>query len=436
METYTFNNTKYYFGSDLMKKRPSAFVNCKNPRAFATKHKLSKSILYARLKGTKWVESDGLSNKFDKLFISQKWFDKNYPVDNNKSVIERAPPIIKLSDHEKFVDNNDNVVDIEVRGIREHDKCYFRVKDIVEGFGLKNLQTIITNKNKNGYIEGKHYVYIFIGIKTTKDRKKSSSNTNKSGKNASKKLYLTYFGMLRVLFASQKTTADKFLTWASKTLFTTQMGTTYQKTNLVSNLLGVSAMAVKQVFNKNVSTIPCIYLFSIGKVGSLRKKLKIGPEFDDKDFVYKWGMTIDLERRTNEHQKTYSKLSKQDIELVLYGFIDPQYISEAETKVAHLFDGFELKLDNEKYAELAIISSKKMKIIKETYDMISRAYMGHIKDLVNKIKDKDNEIILLKAQYKNELIEEKHKNQLIEEKYKNKLLQKEVEILNLKLERK
>jgi len=125
-------------------------------------------------------------------------------------------------------------------------------------------------------------------------------------------------------------------------------------------LLDVSINAVKTVFNKTIHKIPCIYLFSIDSIKKLHKELNINNKHNDNEYVYKWGMSIDLERRTKEHEKTYSKLKGSILELLLYRFIDPQYVSEAETKVKHTFENMDVKLDHDKYNELMIISKNKM----------------------------------------------------------------------------
>uniref|UniRef100_A0A6C0LRI9 Bro-N domain-containing protein n=1 Tax=viral metagenome TaxID=1070528 RepID=A0A6C0LRI9_9ZZZZ len=273
----------------------------------------------------------------------------------------------------------------------------------MDGFNIKNLYTSIIDKRRNGYAKHIHYEYFYS------EKLGSAQYTN------NKKLYLTYVGLLRVLFVSHKNTADKFLTWATETLFVAQMGTINQKNKLISNLLGVSVEAVKAVFNKTTHKIPCIYLFSIGIVKKLRKELNIDNKYDDNDYVYKWGMSIDLERRTKEHEKIFSNSKGFSLELVLYGFIDSQYISKAEIKVKHIFEGMDLKLENDKYKELSIIPKNKMKYVKEQYESISKEYMGHITEMITKIKDKDNEIVLLK------------------EKHENALLKKDLEIANLKL---
>ncbi len=290
--------------------------------------------------------------------------------------IETVPPEIYLDDTEKFTDNDGNIIEIQVVGERDVNKCFFKVKDIMNGFGLNNLHKTIIDKRKDGYIENTHYKYFY------------SANFVQDENGRLKKLYLTYKGLLRVLFASNKKTADKFVDWASKVVFTAQLGTENQKQELVSNLMGVSVDAVKEVFNKNACSIPCIYLFSLGKVSDLRKQLKIHKSFDDDDFVYKWGMTIDLTRRTQEHETTYGKMKNVTLELVTFGFIDPMNVSKAETDVKNLFIEMNYKLQHDKHIELAIIPNNKVKFIKKQYGNISKIYMGHIVELLNKIKEK------------------------------------------------
>ncbi|XWV26726.1 hypothetical protein QJ857_gp0329 [Tupanvirus soda lake] len=425
MKSYYISKRNYYLADDLMSNYPSFFRGCKNSRSITTrKDKLPKDkYIYARNVSNKWLESDGNSKKFDKLFISKKWFDENH-ADSKEDVIEIAPKIIHLEDHEMFTDNNGNLIDIEVRGEREFDKCYFKVKDIMDGFRLKNLHKTIIDKRYDGFLENTHYKYFYL-------EKVGGPENGKI-----KKLYLTYRGLMRVLFSSNKNTAEKFVKWASETLFTAQMGTIDQKNQLVSNLLGVSTNAVKEVFNKTSHKIPCIYLFSIGKVKDLRKSLDINNEYDDNDYVYKWGMSNDLERRTKEHEKTYGKFKNTNLELILFGFIDPQYISQAENDIKHLFEDMNMKLDHDKYDELAVITSKQMRSVKKQYESISKIYRGHSEELIQQLKDKDTElkqkdmeIKILKKEHINEL--QKKENEL--QKKENELLKKDLEIAHMKL---
>jgi hypothetical protein len=66
-------------------------------------------------------------------------------------------------------------------------------------------------------------------------------------------LYLTYIGLLKVLFSSRNKQVDRFVQWATETLFTAHLGTSDQKSKLTAKLMGVSLEAVKEVFNKTSS---------------------------------------------------------------------------------------------------------------------------------------------------------------------------------------
>ena len=71
--------------------------------------------------------------------------------------------------------------------------------------------------------------------------------------------------MLKILFSSQKGDADKFVDWATETLFTVQMGTSDQKETLASTLIGQSVQNVRAVFNTCAKKVPCICRFALGK---------------------------------------------------------------------------------------------------------------------------------------------------------------------------
>jgi len=50
-----------------------------------------------------------------------------------------APDLLVLEDHEKFRDDNNTVFEVEVRGVREEDKIFFKGKDIERVFEMDNL---------------------------------------------------------------------------------------------------------------------------------------------------------------------------------------------------------------------------------------------------------------------------------------------------------
>ena len=200
-------------------------------------------IFWAYKKKGEWVTSKRTYAKA-KLLLTTDWVFNNVPMfaKNNKVKydIEPAPELLMLDDNEKLTDCDGNIMEIETRGERDVDKCYFKVKDISRCFEMNNLK--ITLLNNNGYEKNIHYK-----IFTTKSLTKSERYRSR--------IFLTYTGLVRCLYVSRNKNADKFQKWASKILFTAQMGSKEQKNELVSKLLGVDACAVKEVFKTSSKTI-------------------------------------------------------------------------------------------------------------------------------------------------------------------------------------
>ena len=69
--------------------------------------------------------------------------------------------------------------------------------------------------------------------------------------------------------------------------------------------------------------------------------------------------------------------------------------------------------------------------MEEKFTFISQNYSGHVKELITKLKDKDNEIMLLNEKHENEIL--KYKLELKEKDCKMIEHEKNNEILQLKL---
>ena len=145
--------------------------------------------------------------------------DKEIVDDNG---ITKAPNIIYLKDDEKFKDDDGNVIEIETRGERDVDTAYFKVKDVMEGFNMENLENNI-QKEHTSYEYGKDYKYFLCEKKYDVLIKASKKIDTKPI--IKKELFLTYRGMLRCLFVSRNNKTDNFISWATKTLFVAQLGT-------------------------------------------------------------------------------------------------------------------------------------------------------------------------------------------------------------------
>jgi hypothetical protein len=218
-------NKKYVNGEYIISNAPIYSKGVRGARDLIKKKNISNDkYIFARKVNDKFIITDGKSAKVDKVFFIQSLI-KTIPELNKETEekivddrgIEKAPNLIYLKDEEKFKDNQGNVIEIETRGEREHDKIYFKVKDVAIGFNIERLQDVLIDKNKdyNHYID---YIY-FICKNPTNSVKKTSKITN-DNVTVKKELFLTYQGMLRVLFVSRNNKTNNFIGWATKTLFT------------------------------------------------------------------------------------------------------------------------------------------------------------------------------------------------------------------------
>ena len=208
--------TDVYLVKDIYDFSPEFFYGCRNVlRNIITKKKIpSEDILWAYFMNQEWKVCDR-NYKKAKLFIFQEWVYDNVPkFARNSTIIEsiqRAPPILQLEDDELWIDENGDKYPIEIRGERTVNGIFFRAKDVAEVFGMDRLNDTLTD-NRYGYKKN-HYCN-FILTKPVKH----GFHKNK------KELFLTYFGLVRVLMVSRHKQVEKFQQWAINILFTHQFG--------------------------------------------------------------------------------------------------------------------------------------------------------------------------------------------------------------------
>ena len=441
MNMITINNQEYISSDQLYEKAPIYCKIGRTARDLIRKNKITDYI-FAKLVDDKWTVADGKSYKFDKVFFNKKFVDGIPEINQEKEIIDDnniqlAPDIVHLDDHEKFKDDNNNIIEIETRGERKVDGIFFNIKDTMISFKLDNLDKNILDK-KSYFKENEHYKY----FNCKKDRKEG----NKTSK-IKKELYLAYEGILRVLFASHSPNVKPFIKWATESLFVMQIGNIEDKNKLVSQIKGVSYETIQELFSINARTIPCVYLTAFNTVLQLRDVMKIDTKYNDDDIVYKFGLTKSFESRKNGHKSEYKKLDKFiDMKLVYYTYIDPLYMSEAENEIKTLLSDHKIEWDN--HDELIIIPNKLLKFIKTIYENIGMKYSGHtyefnrkIEELNKTICEYENKINLMNKTIENEkqllnhqIENEKHKLELVNEKHQSDILRKDLEIMKLQMQ--
>ena len=442
MNSINHENKEYIIGDYVINNAPIYCKASRSARDLIKKKLIEKNnYLFARKTDDKWVISDGKSAKVDKVFFTQSFIDtipelnkeSNNKIADDKG-IEKAPNLIHLTDDEKFKDNEGNIIEIETRGEREHDKIYFKVKDVAIGFEMCNLYTTLLNESTQYKVNQDYYYFNCLNLdnlqnKTTKKLKAETS--------IKKELFLTYEGILRVLFVSRNNKTSHFISWATKTLFTVQLGTKDQKDKLVSNIKGVSYAAIQELFSINARDLPCVYLTAFNTVSILRENMNIDKKYSNDSIVYKFGLTKSFEIRKNGHKNEYKKLDKLiDMKLIQYTYIDPLYISEAENEIKNMLEDYKITWDN--HDELVIIPNNMLKFVKKIYENIGMKYSGHTQEFMKKINELENIISNFnkEQEYQKSIFEEKLKSKdliidnkdLIIENFKKELYIKELEL--------
>jgi hypothetical protein len=183
----------YCSADELMAVSKIFFKNCQRSRQIITKHALpADHFVYMRRiegKGCGWKKTNGASFKYDKLFIREDWIDKHVPEFNGEQYeIGPAPDIIQLDASEKFKDMDEDIIEVEVRGKRDYNKCYFDVNAISNAFNLPSLHKNLVDKARIGCREGIHYKYF---------------NCILTDKKVKKRLFLTFAGFIYILGTSK-----------------------------------------------------------------------------------------------------------------------------------------------------------------------------------------------------------------------------------------
>ncbi|AAV51123.1 unknown [Acanthamoeba polyphaga mimivirus] len=311
------------YGEDLSLfaiKTADAFALEKKCHKHFTKHKLTNE-LYDKQHYNEYVIFPK-KNKEDYDIELESDIDKSESdIDDSESDIDSENDIDSESDIDDSETDDEEELENPIKTLSSFQYCKNEATDI---FG--NIKIISDT------------VDFYLCVSDVEKLIGNKNNYNQDSlifvkKNYGKELYIKYVGLLEFVFTTNSTKESivKLRKWMCNTLNTVQMGTKSQKNQLIASMTGVSPEAIKAVFSKTSSTLPCIYFFTIGKVKDLRKSLKISKDYDDEDIIGKYGMTKDLDRRTGEHNDTYGQLPGSDFRLTVFNFIDVQYMSQAET---------------------------------------------------------------------------------------------------------
>lgn len=422
-ETHLINDNEYINAIYILKNAPIYSKGVRSTRELMKKKKLNKDTdyIFVRLKDNKYIISNGKSIRLDKIFIKKTILNSIPELNNEKGItddgIEEAPEIIELKDSEKFFDNKGKPLEIETRGERNEDKIYFKVKDVEKVFGIKRLDDILTKKGSS-YIKGNDFKYFIC------------KNAIQIAKKQIKTLFVTYEGIIKILYYTRSVKAKSFRKWATKTLFTVQMGTKEQKQILCDKILGNDIETSRKVIKSNNSSLSAIYLLTLGYVKDLKKEMFL-EDYKDDMIVCKYGRSDDLSRRLLEHKKTFKSIKTATPMLKIYSYIDSNYASKAEKQIKNYFKGANKSIKYKDFDELVVLDKDFMKNTEEQYSLISSNYVGTQHELILKIKELEHQYKMEIKELEYELLEKQ--NELNESIKDNEILKLKLEILEMKI---
>jgi hypothetical protein len=403
----TIDAKQYYNSKDLCEYNPEFYYGCKTkPRSIIQKKKIQPTdYIYANLKSKEWNLSTEECKKAQ-LLIAKSWVDTHYFKADTTEVIEsdtKTLSLLTLEDSEKFKDVNGTILEIETCGEKTRNGIYFKVQDVMKAFDIPALDTTILN-DFTSYERGKDFDVFFI----------PTIQVNLQSPPIKKGLYLTYHGMLRVLFVTRNKKVQHFQSWAEDKLFTIQLGKKEDKIKLGTEILNINIKTYKSVFNSYADKLPSIYLFSLGKVGSLRDTFGIDTTVPDDHTVYKFGCTEDLGKRCGQLGNEYNKLSNVELKLSVFHMVDTKYTFEAEGQIRLFCKSFKKNLKTDGYNELIVLDHEEHDMVKNYYGTIGSKYAGATAEL-------QKEVLVLKDQIR----ELEHKNDIQREQMEKKMMEKD-----------
>lgn len=125
----------------------------------------------------------------------------------------------------------------------------------------------------------------------------------------------------------------------------------------------------------------------------LRAEMNIDEKYDDNMIVCIYGRSDDIVRRTNEHVRDYKDIKSIVLRLKYKAYVDPQFLSQAETDVRNFAEAMKCKLSYKKENEMVIVDEKQLKQFESRYADISKKYMGGVSEFVAQIKEHEQRYI-------------------------------------------
>ena len=415
LNSFEFNGHRVYNLVDLIAYDEAYFYGCtkykKNVLQPHRNYNLEGHFFHAKfLKKSGWIECE--NELKSKILVKYDWAHSHVPglIESGAGAVGgearefdygavggEAPPLIFLEEHEKFRDEDGNVFEVEVRGVRHVKKIFFSGENLEEMFGMKYLRKCARN-DKTVYEENVDYVYFYA------PEKENGFLSRVHGGKRVRKMFFTYLGLTKVIFRSNSGVAYRFQEWANKVIYTAHVGTSDQRIEQAIEMLGVNAGIVKEVFKTCVAKVPCVYLFHIGKIMDMKKHYPDDLNQYKSGMLFKYGRTENLSRRLGEHIGTFGTLEGSRFKLSYWSPINVNNVVTAESQLSTFFNAKKIAFLD--HVEVVLLKKGDLPPVKEKYLEIYND-LGIVCDMVAIVQQ--NEKLISDSQAQKLLLEEKDK---------------------------
>jgi len=421
-QTILFQGENVYILKELIEYDRAFFVGCiKNPRsAIVNKNIPSDQYWYASYsKRTNiWSLSHAGATKAN-LLISEKWVHENVPKYTGNFDVYKykpLPQLLLLTEEEKFRDFEGNIYEVQVRGEKTKEAIRFKCYDILELFKMKN-DNIRHSLDKTDYEVFANSCDDIVKVcsdgsvfKTEPSEQSlvcsDASDVNNhdiiNRRDRQAVMFLTYNGLLKTIFSSRSNVAYRFQDWATNIIYAAQFGTTPERIDAACDIIGINAQLVRNVLSTCISTMPCVYLFNVGKISELRKHYEELKPYKN-GFLFKWGRTNNLKRRTGEHIKNYGNLISSTLRLKYFSPVDNMYEVDAENEIRQYFHSNAISFKNHK--ELIILERTEIADARKFYEDVYEKFSSEVDKLLGRNKELEHN-----AEYTKEIIKCKNEN--------------------------
>ena len=245
-QTISFQGTNVYLLNDLITYDRTFFVGCmrESRKTIQKKNIPEDQYWFATYsKRTQLWSPAILENCKAKILISEDWVHSNVPMftgDQDAYKFKPLPPLLELSESEKFRDEMGNVYEVEVRGEKTKDDIRFRWRDVAQLFEMKDdyLRHILIRTE----------YFVFCSDKAEDSSALSEQNTG--GQPTS--TYLTYNGLLKIIFASRSGTAYRFQDWATNIIYGAHLGNTEERLDVAAAVVDTDVENMRRYFEEQL----------------------------------------------------------------------------------------------------------------------------------------------------------------------------------------